>query len=81
MEDLRIQEALVWGARKRGSKITITEVAEKVFPQSKLNVARVSASNLVNGKTKRISAHEVKVICALTGVDANYIFNINPMED
>jgi hypothetical protein len=60
--------------------MTQTDLAEKVIPEKDKNTAGIYLSGWINGK--RLSAlkpEHVKRICQLTGVDANYLFNVEPM--
>ncbi len=79
---LRINEALDFHEKtKAKSEPTIQKIdlAKELFKGAKPKTLPVNMSNLVNGKTTRVDPAWVKHICAVTGVDANFLFGIKPM--
>lgn len=76
---LRIKESLRY-ALLIGRDVTQMGLAERIWPDSKKETQKVNVSNLVRGETKKITPETVNIICNYTGVDANFLFNIKPME-
>ena len=76
---LRINEALDFHEKtKAKSEPTIQKIdlAKELFKGAKPKTLPVNMSNLVNG---RVDPLWVKHICAVTGVDANFLFGIKPI--
>lgn len=79
---LRIEKAMEYHeATKKKSEPTITKIglARKLFIDAKPKTQAVNMNNLVKGITARVSPAWVKTICEETGVDANFLFDIEPM--
>jgi len=77
---LRIREALKY-ALLSGKNISRMDLARAIFPDSKRETQEVNITNLLTGKTKRPNPEWIPIICELTGVDANFLFNIKPMSN
>ena len=67
---IKINEAMA------GKNITRMDIARKMWPDSKESTQRVSIGKIVNGITKTYTLEQIKIICELTGVDANFLFGI-----
>lgn len=76
---LRIKEAISY-ALLSGKSITRMTIADEIWPDSKEKTKMVNVSKLLNGKTKTYPLEWIKIICNLTEVDANFLFNIDPMK-
>lgn len=74
---IRINDAII-SARMNGKKITKKDIAALLWKDSKQRTQAVNMSALCNRKTQTIKIEWVKEICEATGVDANFLFNINP---
>ena len=79
---LRINEALDFHEQMKSkgeASISRMELADVFFEGSQEATKKVNMSNLARGRTKRVDPNWVKVICKRTGVDANFLFGIKPM--
>ena len=77
---MRIKEAIMF-ARERGKRIQMQELATKLWPETKsLKGAHRNLNRLMSGTSKRVESWQVEVLCRETGVDANFLFEIEPME-
>lgn len=74
---IRINEAIAV-ARRSGKKVTRMDIARKLWADSSPESQNVCINNLCNGVTTRVEPEWVKIICEMTGVDSNYLFNTNP---
>lgn len=74
---IRVNDAII-SARMNGKKITKKDIAALLWKDSKQRTQAVNMSALCNHKTHSIKIEWVKEICEATGVDANFLFNINP---
>ena len=74
---IRINDAII-SARMNGKKITKKDIAALLWKDSKQRTQAVNMSAFCNQKTQTIKIEWVKEICEATGVDANFLFNINP---
>lgn len=81
---LKLEEALAYHeANKKPSEISITKIdlAKKLFVGAKHQTQAVNMNNLVKGTTARVAPEWIKTICEATGVDANFLFGIEPMKE
>lgn len=81
---LRIEEALEFHKRnKKESEPNILKIdlGRVLFKGAKEKTISVNMSSLINGKTTRVDPKWVAYICERTGVDANFLFGIEPMSD
>lgn len=80
---IRVEEAINYhNSNKPVSKPKLLkrDLGKELFKSAKPATIKVNTSNLITGKTSRISLKLVKIICDMTGVDANFLFNIKPMK-
>lgn len=78
---LRIDEALDFykeTKEKEDPRIYKIDLARVLFKRSRKQTQAVNMSNLITGKTEKISPFFVKYICEKTGIDANFLFGIDP---
>ena len=73
---LNIEQALAY-AKDNGRKITKKELGALLWPGRPAITQQVNMTNLCSGKTARIEPDWVKIICAATGVSANFLLGIN----
>lgn len=79
---IKVQEAINYMEASTGKKLAQIDLAKKIFEgDASEKTLAVMMSNLVNGKTKRVSPEVVRNICSETGVDANFLFQIEPMNE
>lgn len=82
MERIKLKEALEYQREKNpGKTFSNNELAKKLFADSKPKTQTVNMSNLVTGKTTRVTPDLVQKICRATGVDANFLFDVKPMKN
>lgn len=74
---IRVNDAII-SARMNGKKITKKDIAALLWKDSKQRTQAVNMSALCNHRIQTIKIEWVKEICEATGVDANFLFNINP---
>ena len=72
---MRLNEALKI-AKKRGNHIQKKDLAALLWPKSSPVTQAVNMSNLCSGRTKNITPEQVKIICAATGVSADFLLGI-----
>lgn len=78
---MRFTESLEYALLKGKSvKEVKKNIAAKIWSDSKEDTREVSCSNIFRGKTQQFSELSIKSICEETGVDANFLFNVKPME-
>lgn len=78
----KIEEALKYynDTRKiREPKLGKIDLAKELFKGVAYSTMAVNMSNLINGRTSRMSVEMVKIICKITRVDANFLFGIKGM--
>lgn len=75
---IRINDALAF-AMAKGTRIQKNELAAKIWPASSPEAQKVNMSNLISGKSNKINPEWVSIICEETGVDANFLFGMEPM--
>ena len=75
MGNLRITDAIIQ-ANKQGNNLLMRDIAEVLWPESSTAVRQVNMSRLVTGKLKYIKIDWIRIICDMTGVDANFLFKI-----
>lgn len=81
---LKIDDALeYYESTKAKSKPGLLKIdlARLMFKNSNEKTMPVLMSNVISGKTARIDPEWVKAICKATGVDANFLFGIAPMDE
>ena len=61
---------------KKGG-LTLTGLAQKIWPSSSKTTQSVSMSNLTNGTTKSFKEEWVNIICNETNTDPNFLFGFN----
>ena len=71
---MRINEAIKY-ANQCGRKVTKAEIAAKIWTNSSKEAQAVNMSRLCQGKATRVEDEWVRIICAMTGVDANFLFS------
>lgn len=79
---LRIDEALSYHEAtkaKSAPSLQKKDLGELLFADAKQKTQVVNVSNLITGKTSRVAPAWVRLICKATGVDANFLFGIKPM--
>lgn len=79
---LRIEEAMGYHeANKNKSELSLQkkDLGKLLFKEAKPKTQVVNISNLINGKTSRVAPNWIKLICKATGVDANFLLGIKPM--
>ncbi|AFM54819.1 hypothetical protein B620_gp41 [Croceibacter phage P2559S] len=80
---LRIDEALDYHEAtkaKSTQSLQKKDLGELLFADAKPKTQVVNISNLITGKTSRVAPAWVRKICKATGVDANFLFGIKPMD-
>jgi len=80
MANIKLNEAILYASAKAGRKISQKEVGKELFPESSIESQQINLSKLITGKTKRISVITVQRICKKLGVDANFLFDVEPMQ-
>lgn len=70
---MNIKEAIKIHNAVTGKKLTQTDIAMVIWPDSDINVARVNMYRLTSGKRVFVSMSWIKIISDMTGVDSNYI--------
>jgi hypothetical protein len=73
---LRINEAIGY-ANANGKRIRKIDLARLLWPDSSRFSQNINMNNLCSGKTKTISPEFVEIICRKTGVDPNFLYNID----
>jgi len=76
---MRINEAILF-AKLQGTQVTKRQISDLLWPNSTPSSRSTMMTNVCNGKAKMYSEHMINTVCELTGVDANFLFNINPMK-
>lgn len=79
MANLKINEAIAF-ATMNGKKINKTEIAARLWPKSSLLTRRQNMTNLCSGNTCKVNPKWIKIICKMTGCDANFLFNVKTNE-
>lgn len=79
MAKLKIDEAIAF-ARLNGKKLTKTNIAARIWPESSPLSRRQNMTNLCTGKTDKVNPKWVEIICEMTGCDANFLLNIKSQE-
>lgn len=69
---LKIDEAIAWNTLQ-GRKISVTGLAEKLFPESKKGAQQVCFSLLRTGKTKRIKLEWLETLTKELNVTLNQL--------
>lgn len=80
---LRIEEALDFHEKTKAKKepsIRKIDLARELFKGANPSTIPVNMTNLVKGKTTRVDPCWVKHICKTTGVDANFLFGVKPID-
>jgi hypothetical protein len=80
METIKLREAILVYSARIGVKVKDHQVAEMIFPDTSRQSRSFCMSKLVNGVTKRVDVSTVKRICTQLGVDANFLFGVEPMK-
>lgn len=79
-ETIKLREAVLLYSARIGKIVRDQEVAKMIFPDSSTEAQRLNMSKLVNGITKRVDVPMVRRICKELGVDANFLFGIEPQK-
>lgn len=70
----RINEAIA-SAKKRGIKVTKSEIAAMLWPDAPETSRRVYMTKLCNGEIKRVLPEWVDIICAMCDCTPNDLFS------
>lgn len=81
MSSIRLREAMWTCSAKTGQKVSQKDLGEHLYPESKPESQQIKVSKLVTGKTQNFDADTIIKICEVLGVDANFLFNIKPIEN
>lgn len=76
---MRIDESIAY-ALLQGRKVSKKEIKEKFWPDSTQRGRDQNMLNLCNGTTQKIDPSWVQIMVDMCGVDANFLFNVKPME-
>ena len=79
MDSIKLKEAMWLRSSRQGKKITQKELGEALYPQSKPSHQQINVSKLATGATRNYDVDMIKKICETLGVDANFLFDIKPM--
>lgn len=71
---MRIEQAIAF-AKERGHKIKKKDIAARLWPNSSPEAQQVNMTALCNGSTRKVESEWVRIICEMTGVDPNFLFN------
>lgn len=77
---VRVKEALAYYTLKTGNRMTKTELASRLWPNSSIKSGQTVLSNYEAGRIKRIDITALRKICEICGVDANFLLNVQSME-
>ncbi len=80
MDTIKLREAILTYSARIGKKVKDQDVAEMLFPDSSIEARRLNMSKLVNGETKRVDVPMIQRICKELGVDANFLFDVDPVD-
>jgi hypothetical protein len=72
---LKLNEAIAQ-SEVNGKKVLKQDLALKLFPDANKKTRQVNMTNLCNGRTKRVSVEQVRIICEMLNCTADYLFNI-----
>lgn len=73
---IRVEQALA-RAKEHGRKVLKKDLAAKIWPDSTPAAQQVNMTALCNGKTERISAESVRIICEMTGCTSDFLFGLS----
>lgn len=73
---MRIEQAIA-RAKEQGKKVFKKDIAAKLWPDSTPAAQQVNMTALCSGKTGKISADWVAIICDMTGCSADFLFGIS----
>lgn len=76
---LNIKAALDFYNKTRGAKMTLGELAQKVYPERGAECAAQRISRLNNGKYKALTRDELEGIARHTCTDLNFLFEWSPL--
>jgi hypothetical protein len=76
---MKIDEAIAY-ALLHGKKITKKELKELFWPDSSERGRDSNMSNLCLGHTKKIDPAWINIMVERCGVDANFLFGVEPMK-
>jgi hypothetical protein len=76
---MRIDESIAFALLK-GRKVSKKEIKEKFWPDSTQRGRDQNMLNLCNGTTQKIDPSWVHIMVEMCGVDANFLFDVKPME-
>lgn len=82
MSAIKIDEAIDL-AKKNKRIVDITDIAKKIYPNATSVECQRTLFYRCRKESKgslKISANAVKIICDVTGVDANFLFDIEPSD-
>ncbi len=84
---LLVEEAILYARLNKktinGEKITKQSLGKNISVWKEKNSKSINANihNLSKGHTGKKFVRIIREICELTGVDANFLFQIKPMDD
>ena len=73
MAHIRINEAIAQATIK-GIKVRKKEIAARLYPDVSTATQQVNFTNICRGRTKRITAEQVAIICEMTDCTPNFLF-------
>ena len=73
---MRIEQAIA-RAKEQGNKVLKKDLAAKLWPNSTEAGQQVNMTALCSGKTTKINAEWVNIICEMTGCTADFLFGIS----
>jgi hypothetical protein len=77
---MRIDESIAY-ALLHGKKVTKKELKELFWPDSSVRGRDSNMTNLCQGHTKNINPAWIKIMVEKCGIDANFLFNVEPMKE
>ena len=80
MGHLRIREAILF-AKRNGKKVTNITLGKRLWKNTLETTLNTNMSHLNGGRTKRVDINWIGEICDETGVDANFLFGVEPMNN
>lgn len=81
---IKIEEALEFHEINRNlkePKIPKSDLADVFFEGSREKTRSVNMSNLLGGRTVRVDPKWIRHLCKVTGVDANFLFGVKPINE
>lgn len=68
-------EKAIARAKECGLKVKKKDIAARLWPNSSEVAQQVNMTSLLNGTTRKVEPEWVKIICEMTGVDPNFLFD------